>query len=41
MHLSDYIHLYRRMLHRIEADTIETEITESLPFNIVEIEAMN
>ena len=39
---SDYVHLYRRMLLRpIEVDTIETEITESPAFNIVEIEAMN
>jgi glycosyltransferase involved in cell wall biosynthesis len=38
---SDYVHLYRRTLHRTEADTIETEITESPAFNIVEIEAMN
>ena len=38
---NDYVHLYRRMLRRIGTDKIETEITESGAFNIVEIEAMN
>jgi glycosyltransferase involved in cell wall biosynthesis len=38
---SDYVHLYRRMLHFIKADTIDTEIAESPAFNVVEIEAMN
>jgi hypothetical protein len=38
---SDYVHLYRKMLRRIEVDTIETEITESPAFNSNEIEAMN
>jgi glycosyltransferase involved in cell wall biosynthesis len=37
----DYVHLYRRMLRGIGADTIETRITESPPFNSVEVEAMN
>jgi hypothetical protein len=37
----DYVHLYRRMLRDIGADTIETEITAPPPFNIVEIDAMN
>jgi glycosyltransferase involved in cell wall biosynthesis len=38
---NDYVHLYRRMLRRIGTDKIETEITESGAFNIVEIEAVN
>ena len=38
---NEYVHLYRRMLHRIGADKIETEITESPTFNIVENEAIN
>jgi glycosyltransferase involved in cell wall biosynthesis len=37
----DYVHLYRRMLRGIGADTIETGITVSPSANIVEIEAMN
>jgi hypothetical protein len=37
----DYVHLYREMLRGIGADTIETEITEPPPFNIVDVEAMN
>ena len=38
---NEYVHLYRRMLHRVRTDKIETEITESPAFNIVENEAIN
>ena len=38
---NEYVHLYRRMLHRIGVDEIEAEITDSPAINIVEIEAMN
>jgi glycosyltransferase involved in cell wall biosynthesis len=37
----DYVHLYRKMLRGIGPDAIETEITESPAFNIVEIEPLN
>jgi len=39
--VNEYVHLYRRMLHRVRTDKIETEITESPAFNIVENEAIN
>jgi hypothetical protein len=38
---SDYIQLYRRMLHGIGAEKIETEITEAPAFNIFQVEAVN
>jgi len=37
----DYVHLYRRMLRGIGADTTETKITNSPPINTIEVEAMN
>jgi len=39
--MSDYVHLYRRMLRDVGADKIETRTTDAPPFNTVEIEAMN
>jgi glycosyltransferase involved in cell wall biosynthesis len=38
---NEYVRLYRRMLHRVRTDQIETEITESPAFDIVENEAIN